>query len=374
MIDILEVKTKKQIKEFVDFPTKLYKDNPYYVPPIRMDEINLFNPKKNISSDDCEAKFFLAYSEGKVVGRIAGIIQRQYNEKTGEKRVRFTRFDSINDKNVAKALFEAVENYAKEMGMDVIHGPLGFNDLDREGLLIDGFDQLSTFEEQYNYEYYKDLIESAGYDKEIDYVEYKIFPIKERDPRIDRIAESVMKKNNLRYGSAKNKTEYIEKYKEGIFKVVDAVYAPLYGVVPYTERVRDQIISNFKLFLNLKYFVTIVNEKDEVIAFGFAIPSVSKVMQKTKGRLLHPGILGIVKAVKKPKVIDLALTGVLPEYRSKGVNALVMQFLMNTLTNENIDHLETNLNLEDNNLIQNQWKNFPNINHKRRRCFIKKLN
>lgn len=373
MIVVKEVKTYIQKCKFVDFPSKLYKNNPYFVPYVRMDEMSLFNPKKNVSYEDCDAKYFLAYKGKKVVGRIAGIVQRLYNDKTNEKRLRFSRFDAINDKEVAKALFDAVENYAKEMGMDTVHGPLGFNDLDREGLLIEGFDQLSTFEEQYNYDYYQSLIESAGYKKEIDYVEYKIFPIKERDKRIDRIADAVMKKNNLHFGTAKNMSEFINKYKDGIFNIVDEVYAPLYGVVPYTDKVRNQIISQFKLFLNKKFFCVICDENEKVVAMGFAIPSVSKVMQATKGRLLHPKIFGIIKAVKKPRILDLALTGVLPEYRTKGVNALLMQYLMNVLCNKNLKHLETNLNLEDNALIQNQWKNFPNINHKKRRCFIKKI-
>ncbi len=373
MIEIKEVKTRRQKNQFVDFPNKLYKNNMYYVPYIRSDEINLFNYKKNVSYEDCKAKYFLAYKNKKVVGRIAGIIQNLYNQKTNEKRVRFSRFDCINDKEVSKALFNAVENFAKESGMDTIHGPMGFNDLDREGLLIEGFDQLSTFEEQYNYSYYQKLIEAAGYTKEIDYVEYKIFPLKERDERIDRIAQAVMKKNNLHYGYAKNKKEYIEKYKDGIFKIIDEVYAPLYGTVPFTEKVKEQIISQFKLFLNINFFCTICDENENVIAFGFAIPSISKVMQKTKGKLLHPKIFGIIKSIKKPEILDLALTGVLPEYRSKGVNALLMQFLMNALLTMNVKHLETNLNLEYNAIIQNQWKNFPNIRHKRRRCFVKKL-
>lgn len=373
MIEIREVKTRKQIREFVDFPQKLYKDNPYFVPFIRMDEINLFNPKKNASYDDCDAKYFLAYENKKVVGRIAGIVQRLFNEKTGEKRLRFSRFDAIDNEGVAKALFNAVENYAKEMGMDTVHGPLGFNDLDREGLLIEGFDQLSTFEEQYNYDYYQRLIEYAGYDKEIDYVEYKILPIKEVDERVNRLAEAVMKRHNLHFGTAKNMNEYVEKYKEGIFKVIDEVYAPLYGVVPYTPKVRDQIISQFKLFLSLDYFCTVVNENDEVVAFGFAIPSLSKGIQKTKGRILHPGIFSLLYDIKHPKVLDLALTGVLPEYRAKGVNALIIKFMMDIVSNKKIKYIETNLNLEDNAIIQNQWKNFPHINHKRRRCFIKKI-
>lgn len=372
MLEIKEVKTNKQKKQFVNFPNKLYKNNPYFVPYLKFDELKLFNPK-NVVYEDCMAKFFLAYKDKKVVGRIAGIIQKTYNQKTNEKRVRFSRFDCIDDQNVSDALFKAVETFAKENNMTKIHGPLGFNDLDREALLIEGFDQLSTFEEQYNYNYYQKLIENSGYTKEIDYVEYKIFPIKERDERIDRIANAVMKKHNLHFGFAKNKKEYIEKYKDGIFKVVDEVYSPLYGVVPFTQKVRDQIISQFKLFLNVNYMVTICDENEDVVAFGFAIPSVSKVLQKTNGKIFHPKIFGIIKAVKKPEILDLALTGVLPEYRSKGVNALILQFMMSNLLSKNLKYLETNLNLENNALIQNQWKNFPNINHKRRRCFVKNL-
>lgn len=373
MIKVVEVKTRKQKIDFVDFPTKLYKNNPYYVPPLRIDELNLFNPKKNVSAEECDIKFFLAYKDGKVAGRIAGIIQKAYNEKTQEKRVRFSRFDSIDDQKVATALFKAVEDHAKEMGMEIIHGPIGFNDLDREALLIEGFDQLSTFEEQYNYEYYQRLIENAGYEKEVDYLEYKIFPMKEKDERIDRLAEMAMKRNNLRIATAKNKNDYIKKYAEGIFNVIDEAYSPLYGTVPFSAKVRDDIIASFKMFLNLRYFITVIDENDKVVAFGFAIPSVSKVMQQTKGKIIHPKIFNIIKAVRKPRIIDLALTGILPEYRRKGVDAIILRHMVNILQNDGIEYLETNLNLEDNSLIQNQWKNFPNVNHKRRRCFIKKL-
>ena len=372
MIEVKEVKTRNQKKQFVNLPNKMYKNNLYFVPALSYDELKLFNPKNPVF-EDSEAKFFLAYKNKKVVGRIAVILQKSYNKKTGEKRVRFSRFDSIDDKNVAKALFGAVEDYSKSKGMEIVHGPLGFNDLDREALLIDGFDHLSTYEEQYNFPYYQPLIENCGYEKEIDYVEYKIFPIKQRDERIDRIANAVMKKHNLHFGSAKNKKEYIEKYKDGIFDVVEKVYSPLFGTVPFTEKIKEQIISQFKLFLNINYMVTVCDENEKVVAFGFAIPSVSKVLQKTKGKIFHPHIFSIIKAIKKPEVLDLALTGVLPEYRAKGVNALILQFMMAQLATKNLKYLETNLNLEDNALIQNQWKNFPNINHKKRRVFIKKL-
>lgn len=374
MLEIIEVKSRKDKKDFVNFPNKLYKNNEYFCPALTFDELNMFSPKKNVSYEDCEAKYFLAKQDGKTVGRIAGIIQKLYNQKTGEKRMRFSRFDCIEDEQVAKALFEAVENYAREKGMDIVHGPLGFNDLDREAMLIDGFDQLSTFEEQYNYPYYQSLVEKCGYVKDVDYVEYKLFKPKGYDERINRLADAVMKKYNLKYGTAKNMDEYIKKYKDGIFKVVDEVYSPLYGTIPFTDKLRDQIISQFRLFLNQKLFMTIVDENDKVVAFGFAIPSITKVIQKTKGKLLHPAILGIFKAVKKPEGVDLALTGVLPEYRTKGVNALIMKFLINTMVDLDVDWCETNLNLEDNSRIQNQWKNLEHINHKRRRCFIKNLN
>lgn len=374
MIEIIEVKTKKERKEFVEFPNKLYKNNPYFCPAITADELSMFDPKKNVSYEDCEAKYFLAKENGKVVGRIAGIIQKLYNNKTGEKRVRFSRFDCINDEKVAKALFNAVENYAREKGMNLVHGPLGFNDLDREAMLIEGFDKLSTFEEQYNYPYYPELMEKCGYAKEVDYVEYKLYKPAAHNERVNRIADAVMKKYNLRYGTAKNMTEYINKYKDGIFAVIDEVYAPLYGTIPFTDKLRNQIISQFRLFLNQKLFMTIVDENDKVVAFGFAIPSITKVIQKTKGKIIHPAILKIFKAIKKPEGVDLALTGVLPEYRAKGVNALIMKFFIDSMIDLDIKWCETNLNLEDNSRIQNQWKNFKHERHKRRRCYIKNLN
>lgn len=373
MVEIVEVKTRKDRKLFVDFPNKLYKGNEFFCPDLMVDELNLFNPKKNVSYEDSEARYFLAKENGKVVGRIAGIIQRLYNEKTGEKRMRFSRFDSINDERVAKALFEAVENYAREKGMEIVHGPLGFNDLEREAMLIEGFDQLSTFEEQYNYPYYKDLMEKCGYEKEVDYVEFKILKPEGPDERINRIAESVMKKYNLKMGEAKNTSEFIKKYKKGIFEVIDEAYAPLYGTIPFTDKLRDQIIEKFRMFLTKKLIMTVVDENDKVVAFGLAIPSLTKVMQKTKGRIFHPAILGIVKAVKKPEGVDLGLIGVLPEYRAKGVNAIIVKFLLDTMLEMNLQWCETNLNLEDNAKIQNQWKNFNHIHHKRRRCFMKRV-
>ena len=372
MIEIIEVQTQKEIKEFVDFPTKLYKGVKQYVHPLRYDEINNFNPKKNASLKECDIQLFLAKQDDKVVGRIAGIIQKSYNQKVGQSRCRFSRFDSINDVEVARALFSAVENWAKQKGMNIVHGPLGFNDLDREGMLIEGFDEVATFEEQYNFPYYKDLLEASGYLKETDWLEYKIYPTPV-DERTDRLADLVLKRYDLKIVEAKNKRRFIKKYGNQIFEVVDEAYAPLHGTVPISESVRAQILEQFELVVSLKFFITIVDKNDRVVAFGFALPSLAKAVNKSKGKMLPAGLFRMLRAIKKPQILDLALVGIRPEYQGKGLNAVIMRFMSQTIKKNHIQFCETNLNLEDNIKIQQQWKLFEHDQHKRRRCFIKDL-
>lgn len=374
MIKIEEVKTKRQLKKFVDFPTKLYENCPYYVHPLRMDEISSFNPTKNVNFEDCDATCFLAYENDRIVGRIAAIIQKAYNNKVGEKRVRFSRFDCVNNQAVADALFAAAENWAKSKGMEIVHGPLGFNDLDREGLLIEGFDQMSTFEEQYNYPYYQKLIEGCGYEKEKDWLEYKIFMPKEPNERINRMSEAVLKRYNLKLADTSNKNKFIDRYKAQIFEVLDEAYCSLHGVVPFTEKMREQIISQFKMFINKDFIIVLLDENDRVVSFGFAIPSLSEAISKSKGRITLPTLFRVMKAVKKPKIADFALVGVRTEYQSHGLTAVIMKFIIDVMKKYNIEYAETNLNLEDNLKIQQTWKNFEHHQHKRRRCFIKHLN
>ncbi len=372
MIEIIEVQTQKEIKDFVDFPTKLYKGVKQYVHPLRYDEINNFNPKKNASLKECDIQLFLAKQDDKIVGRIAGIIQKSYNQKVGQARCRFSRFDSINNVEVARALFSAVEDWAKQKGMNIVHGPLGFNDLDREGLLIEGFDEVATFEEQYNFPYYKDLLEACGYLKETDWLEYKIYPTPV-DERADRLADLVLKRYDLKIVEAKNKHRFIKKYGKQVFEVVDEAYAPLHGTVPISESVREQILEQFELVLSLKFFITIVDKNDRVVAFGFALPSLAKAVNKSKGKMLPAGIFRMLRAIKKPQILDLALVGIRPEYQGKGLNAVIMRFMSQTIKKNHIQFCETNLNLEDNIKIQQQWKLFEHDQHKRRRCFIKDL-
>lgn len=373
MVEVKEVKTKRDIKTFVMFPHELYKGNEHYVPFLNIDEINKFDKDKNESYDDCIVKCFLAYKDGKVVGRIAGIIQKLYNQKVNEKRIRFSRFDCINDEEVSDKLFKTVESWAKEQGMNLIHGPMGYNDLDREGLLIDGFDQMSTFEEQYNYPYYSELIEKYGFRKEVDWVEYRIFRPKEPNPKIDKIAETVAKRYKLKLLRPKSIKTFIKEYKYQLFDTLDAAYSHLYGVVPFSDKLKDALIDQFKLILNKDFIVGIINENNELVGFGLVFPSLSKSVNKSKGKLLPFGIFRMLKQIKRPKSIDLGLIAIRPEYQNKGVNAMILSCMINGMIEKRIEYAETNLMLEDNNRIQSQWKIFDYIQHKRRRSYVKTI-
>ena len=374
MVTIKEVITKKDIKTFVRFPHSLYKGNPYYVPPFEADEVNRFNPKKNESYDECEVKCFLAYKDEKVVGRIAAIVQKSFNKKSNSKRVRFSRFDAIDDNEVSEALFNAVEDFAKEKGMDIIHGPLGYNDLDREGLLIEGFDQLSTFEEQYNHPYYQKLIENSGFEKDTDWYEFRLFAPKEKDPRIKRLADAVLNKYKLRVHTPKNLKEVVDNYKDQFFAVVDAAYGPLYGTVPFTDKVKDAIIEQFKMILKGRFMKLVFDENDRLVALGVVLPSLSEAINKTKGRLFPLGWIRVLHQINHPKHIDLALIALLPEYQNKGINAVILSQLIDGMVDYGVEYAETNLMLEDNTRIQHQWKSFEYIMHKKRRAFVKYLN
>ncbi len=372
-IIVEKVRTKKQIKEFINFPLKLYKGCKYFIPPLYADEKVLFT-EKNIYKNTCISEFFIAYKDGKVVGRIQGIIQKQFNEIHGEKRVRFTRFDSIDDANVSSALFNALYDFARKNGMTTVCGPLGYSDLEREGLLIEGFDEVSTFEEQYNYDYYQKLIENEGFEKEVDWVEFKINLPDEKNMKIPRVAKKTLELNKLHVGGVGlSKRQFIKKYKDGIFECLDETYKDLYGTVPFTEEMKSQIISQFMLLLNKEFLMVICDENERVVSFALCLPGIGKSLQKSGGRLDPITLIKLLYEAKHPKVIDLALIGVLPEYRAKGVNAVALNGMVEMMENNNLDHLETNLNLETNGNVQAQWKYFKSEQHKRRRSFVKNI-
>ena len=373
MITVREVKTKEDRKKFVNLPLKMYKSNPYFVPPLYADEMAVFT-EKNVYAESCDSVFFLAEEDGKVVGRIQGIIQKQYNEIHKENRIRFTRFDSENRQEIAAALFKALEDWGRANGMDTVCGPLGYSDLEREGLLIEGFDELSTFEEQYNFDYYASLIEGEGYAKEIDWLESKLYYPDEVNPMIAKVAERTLQLNKLHIASSDmSKKAYINKYKDGVFECIDRCYADLYGTVPFTDGMKKQIIDQFLLVINKKYLIIICDENEKVVSFGLCFPGFGKSLQKSGGRLTPAGLIRMIKAVNNPEILDLGLVAVLPEYQARGVNAVILNCLLNMLKDSSIKYCETNLNLETNTQVLAQWKYFKQVQHKRRRSYIKKL-
>ena len=375
MITIEKVRTNKQKKDFVNFPLKLYKDNPYFVPCLYGEEMNVCNHKTPYEKVS-ESELFLAYDGKKVVGRIQGIIQKQFNDLYNEKRVRFTRFDSIDDVNVSRALFDALETWAKEKGMETCCGPLGYSDFEREGLLIEGFDQNQTFEEQYNYDYYQKLIEDRGFVKEVDWVESQIFLPNQVDPKIDKLAKLILKKYDLSIVDTQHisKKQFLKKYGDAFFDCVTDAYMELYGYVPFTEETRTMIIKSFFPIIDLKQAFFVQDKNEKIVGLALTFPGVGKALRKSKGKLTPLALLRLLKVFKDPETVDFALIGVNKEYKNSGLTAVfVAEVVRNFQAYKHLHHLETNLNLEDNVAIRNMWNRFESIENKRRRSFVKKI-
>ena len=376
MITVVPVTTKAQLKKFVDFQPKLYKGNKYYVPPIRSDEIEVFTPKKSAHlGEDAKAQCFLIYKDGKIAGRVAGIIQHNYNKKFNEKKARISRLDFIDDYEVAKATLDAVENWARAEGMDSIHGPLGFNDLEREGLLVEGFDKISTFETQYSYPYYYPMLEKCGYKKDVDWLEFQIqVPTKTEDYRATRLADLVAKRLNIHEVHPKNTKELVDKYYEQIFDLLDEAYSDLYATVPLTQKVREGLLVQFKLLIDKDFISVVVDKDDKIVGVGIAFPAIATGMQKAKGKLFPFGFIPILHNLHHPEVVDLALIGVKKEYRDKGVTALIFRNVTERLKARGVKMVETNCQLEDNFQIQSICnKEYDSKLVRRRRSYIKQL-
>jgi hypothetical protein len=372
MIRIREVKTKKEQRAFVHFPLKLYKGNEYYVPMFYNSEFDIFKPDYAFNKV-CDSACFLALKDGEVVGRIQGIIQREANEKWGQKRVRFTRFDSIDDVNVAAALFTRVERWAREKGMEEFVGPLGYSDLEREGLLIEGFDQPQTFEEQYNYPYYQKLIEAYGFEKEADWLEHQLYAPEERADQLVTISQRLLDRFGLELVQAKSNKEIIEKHIQKVFKVVETAYSRLYGTMPLNQEIIDNYVKDFNLIVRPQDLVMIYDKNQEMVAFALMFPSISEAVRLSNGHITPAFIKRFLHDKKHPKVMDLGLIGVLPEYEAKGVVMIMIGLLVNLLIETDLDHLETNLVLEDNYNMLNIFKHFEKRQNKRRRVFKKKI-
>lgn len=372
MVEIINVETLRDIKEFIEFPLRLYRDCEYFVPPLYSDEKKLLLSGGN--SDIADSVFFLAKRDGKTVGRIQGILHKQYNELKGERRIRFTRFDAINDTEVSRALFGALEEWGRARGMTELCGPLGYSDLDREGLLIEGFSEDSTFEEQYNYDYYAALVEDAGLAKEVDWLEFELRAPEKPNEMLPRVASRALELNKLHIADTNmSKKEYIRKYGDSFFDCLDECYSKLYGTVPISPAQRRELIDQFMLIINIKFAVFICDESERVVAFGLCFPGIGNALKKSGGRLTPAALVRLLKLVKKPTVMDLGLVAVRPEYQNAGINAVLVNDIIEMLRSGMVEKCETNLNLETNTAVMAQWKYCSARQHKRRRSYLKNI-
>ena len=374
MVTIKEVRSGSDMRKFARFPVQLYRNDPYYVPSFYSDEKNATDPNKNFAMQDCDARCFLAYKDGKLAGRVMGIIQKRYNRISGRKCIRFSRFDCINDQEVASALIGAVEAYGREAGMDTIHGPWGFNDQDREGMFFEGFDRRATYATNYNYDYYPKLVEAQGFAPESEWVEYD-FKIPEAvDPRLERIAGYVREKLGLREVSeTAPMKQLIKRYGHKLLQMMNATYAKLDCFVPLEGREMDNVLDQFATIINPRYLSVLVDKDDEIIAFGVIIPSICKVLQKSRGRLTPCAVIGLLQAIKHPKELEMVLVAVREDFQNKGVNSLMMARITKNIIEDKIEHVESNPELVTNLAVQAQWDVFEREIVKRRRTYVKAL-
>jgi GNAT superfamily N-acetyltransferase len=365
----------KEMKDFVRFRIDLYRDSPYAIPPLYMDELTTLDPQKNPAFQFCEAQCFLAFRGGKPVGRICAMVNNRANEVWKTHSGRFGFVDFIDDEAISRALFNAAEGWVKSRGMHSIHGPLGFTDLDQEGMLIEGFDRVGTMATIYNHPYYPVHIAKLGYVPDADWVEYLITVPDAVPERMQRIAELVQKKQKLRILKYTSSSKFIKDgYGQKLFELVNDSYSHLYGFTPLTQAQIDYYIKLYIPMMRMEFLVLVVNEGGELIAFGAAMPSLSHALRKAQGRLFPFGVLHLLKALKmKNPVVDLLLIAVRKDFQNKGVNALVFNDMIPNVRRAGARLAESNPELVANTKVQSQWDAFEHVNHKRRRAFLKEL-
>lgn len=378
-VEIKKVEGKKALKTFIDFHYDLYKGSEYDVPNLFQDELNTLSPDKNAAFEFCEAEYYIAYKDGKPAGRVAAIINNKANERWGRKAVRFGWIDFIDDREVSAALLGAVEDYGRAHGMTEIVGPLGFTDMDPEGMLTFGFDQLGTMPTIYNYPYYPEHMEGMdGYVKDNDYVEYKLFVPEKVPDKYAKIAAMIEKRYDLHVKKITKRDIYKNGYGKKIFDLINMTFKDLYGYSELTDRQIEQYINMYFSFVDLN-LITLVEDHscgNKLVGIGITIPSLSHALQKCRrGRLLPFGWWHVLRAVKfhKTDIVDLLLLGVLPEYRAKGVNAMMFADLIPRYYEYGFKWGESQVEMETNEGVQSQWEYLETEHHKRRRCYKKEL-
>ena len=376
-IEIKEVTTKKELKQFIQFGIDLFKGNPYFCPPLVFDEINTFDTTKNPAHEICDHIIYMAYKDGKIVGRIVGIINHKANERWENKRLRFGWIDFIDDLAVSQALLEAVQAWGKTHGMTEMNGPVGFTDFDHQGLLIEGFEYNSPMASLYNYPYYEKHLEAFGLKKEIDWIEYRLTMPDEVPPRMKRLAKVVMEKSKLEIHKIKSIKELKKYYPNNEYlDVVDQAYQSLYNYQPLTDKQKTYYSNMYFPLLNFDFVTIVINEMKEIVGVGLGMPDISDALRKCKGKLFPLGWFHILKALKAKKnmeYFDMLLIAVRPDYQNKGINALFIYDTAKHFVKYGVKYAETTSILETNNKSQANFEEYDKIQHKRRRAYIKSI-
>ena len=374
-VEVVPVALKRgPLKKFVKFGISLYKGNDCYVPPLVFDEVETFLPSKNPAFAFCEAQPFMAYRDGKPVGRIVAIINNKLNERTGKKQARFGWVEFIDDDNVVDALFAAAEGWAKSKGMTEIVGPMGFSDMDHEGMLTFGFDELGTIATIYNHPYYPTQVERMGYVPDAEWVEYRMTVPEAVPEKYQRIAAIVAQKYNLRALKFTSRKKIKEQYGVALFELINEAYNDLYGYCPLTPEQIEYYIDKYLGIIRLDCVSVIVDENDKLVALGISMLSLSRALQKSEGKLFPMGWWHLLRGINGPnKIVDLMLIAVKKEYLSRGVNAMIFADLLPVYIKHGFEYAESNLELENNESVQKQWQYFERRLHRRRRAYRKAL-
>jgi len=362
----------RDLRRFVNFPFNLYRKNPYWIPPLKREVLATFDRKLNPAFETCNVELWLAYNAGEIVGRIAGIINHRHNQFTGKRQARFGWVDFVDDLAVSKELFSAVESWACKRGAESLHGPLGFNDLDPAGMLIEGFAELGTMATSYNFPYYPKHLEKMGFTKEVDWLEYRISAPDELPAQITSFAQRVARQRKLHFVEIKSRAD-LRKYARQVFDLFQDTYQRFYGFVPLSEKQVTAVTKKYFSFINPEYITLVADRQDRLVAFAITIPFLSKALQKARGKLIPLGWWHLSQALKKCEVVDFYLIGVKPELQGTGVPALILHRLGKTLLEKGIKVAESNPELKNNTRVQTQWKFFERRQHKRRRCYLKVL-
>jgi hypothetical protein len=371
-VTIKEVSNLRELRDFISFPNRLYRNNAYWVPPLFVDDYYTLRRDKNPAFEHCDARYWIAFQNRVPVGRIAAILNKRELIQGNQPAMRFGWVDFTDDSAVSSALFAQVEAWAKHKGVSTVHGPLGFTDLDREGMLVEGFDELGTLATNYNYPYYPEHLHKLGYEKDVDWVEFEMNVASTPNPTIARIAEIAKKRLNLRLTYCKKRSELLELAPQ-IFKMLNQEYSHLFGFIPLTDRQIEHYVRQYFHFILLDFVPIVVDEHNRLVAFGVAMPSFSRALQRSSGRLLPFGFWHLLRAIKKEKRVDLCLVAVQSAYQGKGVNAILMDGMHRTFAERKVLKVESNPELETNQDVQGQWRHYDCRQHKRRRCFVKSL-